>query len=343
MSMSARVGMMGCSRRAVLAAGAGAGAATVVGCGRDGPRGGGKVDRVTHVTGFNVTGQDAFVFAAIEHGWYREANIEVDVVGGVGTRGNLQRLADGSAQFAVIDLTGGMLELDRGTVAEVRVFAAVYQLNVSCVVALPGSGIAAPRDLAGKRIGFAEGGVNRTIFPAYARRAGLDEGSVRWVSLAPASIRPALIAGQLDAATETVIGRPGVEAAARQPVTMLPYSDVLPDLYGNALTASAAVATSNPGLVRRFRDATLRGLRWTVDNPDEAGRVMARHNPAYQAATAAAEVKQAVAYVRGSAPVLGHLDRARLERSIALMREIGLIKPGLSADRIAAFELAPKA
>lgn len=265
------------------------------------------------------------------------------VVPGVGTRGNLQRLAEGHAQFAVIDLTGGLLEINLGTVTEVRVFAAVYQLNMSCVVALPAARIATPKDLAGKRIGYTEGGVNKTIFPAYARRAGVDEGSVRWISLPPTSIRQALIAGQLDAATETVIGRPGVEAAARQPVTVLPYSDVLPDLYGNALTASVAVAKTNPGLVRRFRDATQRGLRWTIDNPDEAGRIMAKHNPVYQAATAAAEVKQAAAYVRGSAPFLGHLDRARLDRSIALMHEIGLVKPGLTPDRIAAFDLAPTA
>jgi hypothetical protein len=88
------------TRRGVLTAGA-AGAAgavtTLVGCGNDKPRpkASGQIDKVTYVTGFNITGQDSFVFAAIEHGWYREAGLQVTVVPGVGTGGNLLRLREG--------------------------------------------------------------------------------------------------------------------------------------------------------------------------------------------------------------------------------------------------------
>ena len=323
---------------AVLVLGAGA----LTGCGEDTKKPAGvRTEDVTYVTGFNVTGQDSFVFAAIDKGWYREAGLSVKVVPGVGTRGNLQRLKEGNAQFAVIDLTGGLLEMSSGTFTDFRVFAAIYQLTVSCIVALPAARITAPADLAGKRIGYTEGGVNKTVFPAYARLSGLDESTVRWVALPPPSIRAALVAGQLDAATEIVVGRPAVEAAARQKVTMLPYSDVVRDLYGNALGTSAELIASNPGLVRRFRDATLRGLRWTIDNPAEAGRIMARHNPTYKAEVAAAEVRETVTYVRGSTPILGAVDEGRLSRSIALVQGIGLIKAGLTPDQVAAFDLVP--
>ncbi|WP_203925737.1 ABC transporter substrate-binding protein [Virgisporangium ochraceum] len=321
-------------------------AATLAGCGKEENRpkpGTGKVEDVTFVTGFNITGQDSYVFAAIENGFYRDAGLNVTVVPGVGTRGNLQYLARDTAQFATIDITGGLLEIDGGRLTDFRVFAAIYQLTVSCIVALPAANIASPRDLAGKRIGYSEGGVNKTIFPAYARLAGLDEATVRWVSLAPPLIRPALLSGQLDASTEIVVGRPALEAAAKQSVTMLPYSDVMRDLYGNAIGASTSLIERNPGLVRRFRDASLRGMRWTLDNPDAAGRVMAKHNPTYRAEVAAAEVRQTVTYVRGGAPVLGHLDEARMARCIAVVQSIGLVRPGLTPDRIAAFDLVPTA
>ena len=173
--------------------------------------------------------------------------------------------------------------------------------------------------------------------------AGLDEATIKWVSLAPPLIRPALLSGQLDASTEIVVGRPALEAAAKQPVTVLPYSDVMRDLYGNAIGASTGLIEQNPGLVRRFRDASLRGMRWTLDNPDAAGRVMAKHNPTYRAEVAAAEVRQTVSYVRGSAPVLGHVDPARMARCIAVVQGIGLIRPGLTPDRVAAFNLVPTA
>jgi NitT/TauT family transport system substrate-binding protein len=329
------------TRRSLLTGTLGA-ATTLAACGREEPKpAAGRVEEVTYVTGFNVTGQDSFVFAAIDRGFYRDAGLSVKVVGGTGTRGNLQRLRQGHAQFAVIDITGGLLEIDNGGLTEFRVFAAIYQSTVSCVVALPAARISVPADLAGKRIGYSEGGVNKTVFPAYARLSGLDEQTIRWVPLAPPLIRPALVAGQLDAATEIVVGRPAIEAAARQQVTMLPYSDVLRDLYGNALGASTELIRTNPGLVRRFRDATLRGIAWTIDNPDEAGRIMAKHNPAYKAEIAAGEVKQTIAYIRGNTTVLGGLDEARMNRCIALIQGIGLIRPGLTADRVAALDLAP--
>lgn len=331
-------------RRSLLTAGAGAAAATLIGCGSDQPtRRPNGVDEVTYVTGFNVTGQDAFVFATIEQGWYREAGITVKVVPGAGTRANLLNLREGNAQFAVIDITGGLLEINAGTFNDFMLFAAIYQNTVSCIVALPGSGIQSPLDLAGKRIGFSEGGVNRTVFPAYARLAGLDYSTVKWVSLQPPSIRPALIAGQLDAATEIVVGRPAIEAAAGKQVTMLPYSDHMRDLYGNALGTTAKLARENPDLVRRFRDATLRGLRWTIDNPDAAGEIMAKHNPVYKAAVAAAEVRETVSYVRGNATVIGALDKNRLNRSIALVQGIGLVKSGITPDQFTAFDLVPTA
>jgi NitT/TauT family transport system substrate-binding protein len=118
---------------------------------------------------------------------------------------------------------------------------------------------------------------------------------------------------------------------------------VLRDLYGNALGASTTLIRDNPGLVRRFRDAALRGMRWTLDNPDAAGRIMAKQNPTYKPDVATAEVEQTIPYVRGNAPVLGHIDEARMARCIALVQGIGLVKSGLTPDRIAAFDLAPKA
>lgn len=338
---------MATTRRTLLTAGTLSAAATLVGCGKDEDKNkdkpySGAIEDVTYVTGFNVTGQDSFVFAAIEKGYYRDQGLNVKVVPGTGTRGNLTRLKEGNAQFAVIDVTGGLLEINNGTFTDFRVFASIYQLTVSCIMALPASNIKAPTDLAGKKIGYTEGGVNKTIFPAYAKLSGLDESTVRWVSLPAPSMRSALISGQLDASTEIVIGRPAVEAAAKQTVTMLPYSEVLRDLYGNALGASKKLIDENPALVRRFRDASMRGVEWTIENPDQAGQIMAKHNPQYKAEVAAAEVKQTVTYVRGNAPVLGHLDEARMARCIAVIQGIGLVKPGLTADRVAAFDLAPK-
>ena len=339
------------TRRAVLTGGSLA-VASLTGCGNGAPRlPSGKVDEVTYVTGFNITGQDSFIFAAIAKGWFREAGIEVKVVPGAGTQKNLIALTSGAAQFAVIDVTGGIIETMQGSRPNFKLFAQLYQQSVSCIVALPRARIQQPTDLAGKTIGGTRGGVNVSLFPGYARNAGLDPATVNWEWFEPPLIRPAFLAGNIDASTEIVIGLPAVEAAARQvgklgpgqALTVLPYSDVLRDLFGNALGATDKFVAENPELVVRFRDAALRGMAWTIDHPDEAGQIMAKHNKAYKADVAAAEVRQTIPYVRGGGEPIGYIDKTRMTRSIALIQGLGLVPSGVTAEQIVDFALAPKA
>ncbi|WP_204009141.1 ABC transporter substrate-binding protein [Virgisporangium aurantiacum] len=301
------------------------------------------------MTGFNITGQDSFIFVAIEQGWFREASIEVKVVAGAGTQKNLTALTSGAAQFAVIDVTGGIIETMQGSRPKFKLFAALYQQSVSCIVAFPGTNIRQPTDLAGKTIGGTQGGVNVSLFPGYARNAGLDASAVKWQWLEPAGVRPAFLAGKVDASTEIVIGLPAVEAAARQAgrlgpgqsLTVLPYSDVLRDLFGNALGATDKLVADNPELVICFRDAALRGMAWTIDHPAEAGQIMAKHNKAYKPDVAEAEVRQTISYVRGGEERIGFIDKTRMTRSIALIQGLGLVQPGVTAEQIVDFNLAP--
>lgn len=328
-------------RRSLLTAGM-AGAVSLAGCGDDKPsKASTAVDKVTFVSGFGITGQDSYMYVGIEKGLYREANLEVTVMSGGGTRTNLLHLKSGAAQFAVIDVTGALLEVDRGNPADFKVFASVYQSPVACIIVHPKASITVPTDLVGKRVAYSEGGVNKTIFPAYAQLSGLDEKKVAWVAVPPPAVRTSFIAGQVDAAVEVMPGRPAIEQAVGQKITVLPYSDVVRDLYSNGLGATTGLVRANPGLVRRFRDATLEALAWTIENPDEAGAILHKHQPSYDATVAAAEIRETVIYVRGNAPTLGHIEDARMNRCVALVQSVGLIKPGLDPARVVAFDLVP--
>jgi NitT/TauT family transport system substrate-binding protein len=321
---------------------------TLAGCSADpasdtGPARG-SPEKVTVLTGFNVTGQDSFLFTGIEKGFFRDAGLEVTVQAGTGTQGNLAVLKAGRAHFAIVDMTGALIEYDPVSNKDFRVFAAVYQRSVSCIMALGTSRISSPRDLAGKRIGYSVGGVNYTLFPTYARLAGLDPASVRWVAMQPPQLRPTLVAGRLDAITEIVIGRPAVETMAGQPVTVLPYSDVLGDLYGNVLAASLTTVMGNPAIVHRFRDAVLRALAYTVEHPDEAAAILHRHQPAYREQAAKAEIEQARQYV-GTAAEIGRLDEARVMKTVALLQGAGAIDiaDDLQPEQVVSFDLTQSA
>jgi NitT/TauT family transport system substrate-binding protein len=279
------------------------------------------------------------MYVAADKGFFRDAGLEVTIQPGAGTGANLKLLAAGKAQFAVVDMTGALIEYSGGAHA-FTVVSAIYQRSVSCIMALTSSGITQPKDLEGKRIGFQPGGVNYTLFPVYARLSGVDAAKVHWVQTPPQQLRALLAAGRLDAITEVVVGQPGVQTATGRPVNVLPYSDYLTDLYGNVLATSSATATGDPGLVARFRDAMLKGLRYAIDHPDEAGQTLARHQPTYQAEAAAAEVRLTDPYVRTA--TIGAIEDRRVMQSIALLQAAGAIPSGVTPEQVVTFALTPR-
>ena len=115
--------------------------------------------------------------------------------------------------------------------------------------------------------------MNQLLFPAYAKLAGIDANSVKWVQVAAATAaRAAGRRHQVDALSTFLIGTPAHREGgrARRP-WCCPTAQYLSDLYGNALFTTETYAKANPDLVKQFRDAALKGLQYTIDHPDEAG------------------------------------------------------------------------
>ncbi|MFK3983024.1 ABC transporter substrate-binding protein [Micromonospora sp. NPDC050397] len=334
------------ARRRVLAAFATIVVLASTGCSSDDATGvirggvkGGEPVTVAYLPGFGIIGQDAYMYVAQEKGYFAEAGLKVEIRPGQGTENNLSVLVSGKATFATVDMSGALMAYAKES--GFRAVAAVYQRSVSSITTLEGRGITRPQDLEGRRIGYQPGGVNYTLFDAYAKAVGIDAKKVRWQQTSPDQLRPLLGAGKFDAVTETVIGTPGVEAfGAGRKAVVLPYSDVLSDLYGNVIVASTKTVDTNPDLVRRFRQAAVKGLMYAIDHPDEAGAIFHRHQPAYPAATAAAETRLMISYVRANGPdMVGAFDPSRVARGIALLQGVGKVAPGITPEQIVAFDL----
>ncbi|MEV0391977.1 ABC transporter substrate-binding protein [Polymorphospora rubra] len=285
------------------------------------------VVEVTVLTGFGSQPQDAALLMADANGHFAKAGLEVTVRPGKGTGDNISVMLGGQADFAIVDLTGAIIQIPKIEQGGIRAVAAIYQRSISTITTLPGRGIDRPTDLEGKTIGFQPGGVNHTLFPAYAAKARIDPAKVRWQQMPPAQIRGNLASGKVDAVTETVIGTPGVRALAQAEPVVLPYGDVLSDLYGNVLITSTDTITADPDLVARFRAAFLQGLEDTIRDPAAAAAVFVEKNSGFEAGPAAEEISQMQAYVRAGGVEIGTLDPHRVMQSIALLQGVGAV-PG---------------
>jgi NitT/TauT family transport system substrate-binding protein len=302
-------------------------------------------DKVTYLTAFGAAGRDAFAWVAQEKGFFKDAHLDVTIQLGAATGENLKAVAAGQAQFANLDLIGAWILAGQGTYKDFRTIAVIHQQTLVSIVALEGGGITRPKDLEGKKIGAATGSVNQLLFPAYAKLAGVDPTKIQWQNSQPAQL-PALLAGkQVDALSTFLIGQKGIEKAAGKKSVILPYSEYLSDLVGNGLITSAKVAKDNPDLATRFRDAALKGLKYTIDHPDEAAQILKKAQPAADITAATGEITLMTPYVTssGSNAPLGSINQPRVARAIAILQGGGLIPAGLTPDAVVDFNLTPKA
>ncbi|MEV0393470.1 ABC transporter substrate-binding protein [Polymorphospora rubra] len=310
----------------------------------DGSGSDGSLEKVTYLTSFGNFGRDSYAWVAKDKGFFEEAGFDVDIKAGNGTGDNIKTVVGGQAEFTPIDLTGGLLQMGNGQAKDFVAVAGIQQRTMAAIVTLEGNGITTPKDLEGKKLADTPGSVVRNLFPTYAKLAGVDASKVEWVNGQAQTLIGTLAGGQVQGIGQFVVGKPTVEAVAKKTAVVLPYSDIMTDLYGNVLITSTKLAKEDPDKVRRFTQALLKGLEYSITHPQEAGEILVKNVSTANAAASAAELELMGAYVRsaGSGAAVGTLDSERIARSIAILQGAGAIPPGLTPEQIIDFDLAPK-
>ena len=328
---------------------------TATACGDNSPGSDGdsesKPDQVTYLTAFGAAGRDAFAWIAEEKGYFREANLAVTIQLGKASGENLKALAAGKTQFAALDLTAAIISADPkkpnpAAYKDFRAVLGIHQQTLVSVMAIEGSNINSPKDLAGKQIAAAANSVNQLLFPGYARLAGIDPSGIHWVAVQPAQLGPVLASGKADALSTFLIGRPTIEKATRatkqRGVVVFPYSQYLPDLFGNAIITTSANVTGKPDLVKRFREAMRKALVYTVAHPDEAAALLHQKQPETVTAVAAQEIKLMTPSVTAEGEdQIGVISRTRIAGAITSLQKAGLLGTSLKPEDIVDFDVMP--
>ncbi|MEV4658243.1 ABC transporter substrate-binding protein [Micromonospora sp. NPDC049301] len=306
---------------------------------------GGALEKVTYLTSFGNFGRDSYAWVAKDKGFFKDAGFEVEIKAGQGTGGVIQTVVGGQADFGPIDLTGGLLQLGNGQAKDFVAVAAIQQRTMAGIATVEGKNIASPKDLEGKKLADTPGSVVRNLFPTYARLAGVDASKVTWVNGEAQALIGTLASGSVDGIGQFVVGQPTIEAVAKKKAVMLPYSNVMQDLYGNVLITSSKIAKEKPEMVKRFTAALLKGLEYSLANSKEAAEILKKNVDATNPLAAAAELELMAAYVRSgnSGTAIGTLDNGRVAKSIAILQGAGALKQNITPEQIIDFSLAPKA
>ncbi len=294
------------------------------GCGASGD--GAPSQKVTLAMGFVPNVQFTPFYVALDKGYFAEEGIELEFDYGWETD-LLKLVGSDELQFAVA--SGDQVILARGQGLPVVYVMNWYRRFPVCIVSLAETGIREPSDLVGLRVGTpALYGASYIGWRAFLDSVGVDEADVELISIGYTQVA-ALSEGQVDAAICYAMNEPVQMQAAGHPIDIMYVADYA-NLVSNGLITNDRTIRELPGLVQGMVRASLRGLAYTLEYPEEAFNISLEYVPeaASNAETEAinrAILESCVEFWRADPGELGLSDKAEWEMAQGVMRLMGLV------------------
>jgi NitT/TauT family transport system substrate-binding protein len=216
-------------------------------------------------------------FAALGKGYYKDEGLDVEISNSTGSMATSQIIASGKDTFGFAD--AGTMVLARQQDAKIKMIAVIHAKNPYSVITLPNKGIKEPKDLEGKTIGI-DPGSTLIMFPIFCSLTKIDCTKVNVVTTDNTAKVPGLLAGRFDAIGGYLVSDPPVIAGMGQQAYVIPWSKYGFNLYANGIIAHERTLAEKPDLVKKFMRATVRGLKFANDNPDEAAKILVQQVPA---------------------------------------------------------------
>ncbi len=206
---------------------------------------------------------------ALDKGYYKAEGLDVTMDPGQGSAGAVQRVATGAYDIGFADVNSLIEYNVKNPGKEVLCVFMAYDFPPFGVHALKKSGITKPADLAGKKLGSPVFDASFRLFPAFAKKVGLDASTVQSVNLTPQLREQSLVQGTVDFISGHYFSSIlDLKARGVKPedIVSFNYSDYKMDVYGNGIVISPALA-AKPEIVTGFLRATAKAWKEVAANP----------------------------------------------------------------------------
>jgi NitT/TauT family transport system substrate-binding protein len=231
--------------------------------------------KITLPVGYVPDIQFAPLYVAIDKGYYRDAGLNVSIDYSM-ENDNTVLVGTGDLSFAIV--SGEQVLLARAQQLPVVYVMSWYHQYPVGIVAKTASAIKTVADLRGKKIGIP--GLYGTSYIgaiALLDSAGLKQSDVTFDSIGYNQVA-ALLAGKEDAVVVYTANEPLQLAKEGVDYTLFKTSDAVA-LVGNGLITNEKTIQNNPDLVRKMVAATLKGIQYASDHPDEAFQISEKYVP----------------------------------------------------------------
>lgn len=310
------IGSWRCGRRTWIAALAGAVLAAA------GSTGASAQTPVKFTLDWVFQGPTSPFLVALDKGYYKAEGLDVTMDPGQGSAGAVQRVATGAYDIGFADVNSLIEYNAKNPGKEVLSVFMAYDFPPFGVYALKKSGIAKPADLAGKKLGAPVFDASFRLFPAYAKKVGIDPKSVEHVNLTPQLREQSLVQGSVDFISGHYFSSI-LDLKARgvkmEDIVAFTYSDAGMDVYGNGIIVSPAFA-AKPEVVKGFLRATAKAWKDVAADPAIGIAAARKRDPLINEALELERLNMSLAmnvltpYVKANG--MGDVDPERFARSV---------------------------
>jgi ABC-type nitrate/sulfonate/bicarbonate transport system substrate-binding protein len=248
--------------------------------------------------------QFAGFYAAADQHYYADAGLKVSLDPGGPDSPSVQLVASGSDTFGVAGADQILLAREKGV--DVVAVATIYRQTPFVLMTRASSHLTAMSQLAGKKVGVKFGQSEEVTYRAMLAAAGMgkpDEVPVKF-DLGP------FLSGSLDAFPGYSINEALAAGESGVPVNQITPASIGLRLYADTIFTTGSEIRNHPSEVSAFVQATMKGWRWAVDNPDKAAALALGYDRTLKLAHEQAEMKASIASITPDANPIGFMDAA---------------------------------
>jgi len=263
--------------------------------------------------------QFAGYYAAQAMGYYRNAGLEVEILPAEPGEDPVRQVIEGKAEFGV-GSTELLLLREQGV--PVVVLAVIFQHSPLALMTLKDDGIQTIHDLAGRKVMIEPGSAE---LHAYLRREGISADKF---TLMPHTFDvQALLSGAVDAISVYVTDEPfALKQAGREYLLYSPRAVGI-DFYGDNLFTTEALLRRRPELVRKFREASLKGWDYAMQHQEEVARLIYdRYSRRHSLEHLRFEARQMESLLQPALIEVGHMNPGRWRNIAEVYAEMGMLR-----------------
>jgi NitT/TauT family transport system substrate-binding protein len=278
------------------------------------------LDSVVFQANWLIQGENAYMVAGRDRGFYREEGIDLEIKRGFGSGDTVKKVVGGAATVGTADMGVVMLGIVREKLP-VKCISAEYSYSPQGFWVLAASDIKSIKDLAGKRAGVTPGNSLLVYFPLVAKANDLDPSKLTFVTMEASALLSTLLAGQIDAMPgfATVFALRNAETSAQgKPLRDFPFARHGLKVYGECQLVAEATINGKPDLIARYMRATQKSLRWSQANPEETAHLLSATYPELKEVSVLVNHKAFMTYVFNETSEkvgLGGFDLEQVQRT----------------------------